>query len=333
MFCIEGETANDVWCQAQVRLADETISKPTEGRGGSTRETLHAVLRIRSPLQRWVVARTPPINPAFAIAEVIWMMNGRDDADFVNRWNSRLADFAGHGLTYEGAYGARLRRRLGLDQIRRVCDALSVDRNSRQAVLQIWDANLDLPGENGIPASADVPCNVCSLLKVRSGRLEWTQIMRSNDLFLGMPYNFVQFTFLQEIIAGTLGVAPGDSCHFCDSLHMYERDIARFGAAPTRTPDPNADRLTESLEDSDQYFGELARAICAFGGADPSDVMHIAFGTQIPQPYRNLLLIVGAEATRRKGDVDRTEQCLEACSNRALTQVFRLWLQSRRSRS
>src|ERR1039457_4092982 len=99
MFCIEGETANDVWCQAQVRLADETISKPTEGRGGSTRETLHAVLRIRSPLQRWVVARTPPINPACAIAEVIWMMNGREDGVLVKRWNSGVAVLAAPGLT------------------------------------------------------------------------------------------------------------------------------------------------------------------------------------------------------------------------------------------
>ena len=35
--------------------------------------------------------------------------------------------------------------------------------------------------------------------KVRQGKLEWSQIMRSNDVLLGMPYNFIQFTGLQEI--------------------------------------------------------------------------------------------------------------------------------------
>jgi len=127
------------------------------------------------------------LNPAFAIAEIVWIMNGRHDSEFLNRWNSRLPLFAGAGPRYDGAYGHRLRRHFGIDQIQRVCDALSTDRASRQAVLQIWDARTDLPAPDGTAASADVPCNVSSLLKVRGGRLQWTQIMRSNDVFLGLP--------------------------------------------------------------------------------------------------------------------------------------------------
>ena len=45
--------------------------------------------------------------------------------------------------------------------------------------------------------------------------------MRSNDIVFGLPYNFLQFTFLQEIIAGWLNVDVGEYMHISDSLHMY----------------------------------------------------------------------------------------------------------------
>jgi thymidylate synthase len=167
---------------------------------------------------------------------LIWILNGRDDSAFLNRWNSKLPSFVGEGVKYDGAYGARLRNRFGVDQIRRVCDALSSNPGSRQAVLQIWDAASDLPLPDGLPASPDVPCNVCSLLKIRGGKLEWSQVLRSNDLFLGLPYNFIQFTFLQEILAGRLQVGVGNYCHFSDSLHVYERDIERFRKVELATP-------------------------------------------------------------------------------------------------
>jgi hypothetical protein len=38
------------------------------------------------------------------------------------------------------------------------------------------------------------PAVVAAFPKIRNGRLEWMQVIRSNDIFRGMPYNFVQFT-------------------------------------------------------------------------------------------------------------------------------------------
>ena len=61
-------------------------------------------------------------------------------------------------------------------------------------MIQIYDTKEDFPIDNGKPRDDDIPCNICSMLKVRQGKLEWSQIMRSNDVLLGMPYNFIQFT-------------------------------------------------------------------------------------------------------------------------------------------
>ncbi len=329
MQAIEGSTANDVWCKARSILQSPDVAECVDGRGGRTREVLHVMCKIRNPRQRWTIARVPAMNPAFAIAEVVWIASGRDDSAFLNRWNSKLPSFAGDGVKYDGAYGARLRNRFGIDQIRRVCEALSNNRASRQAVLQIWDAASDLPRANGVPNSPDVPCNICSMLKIRNGRLQWSQVLRSNDLFLGLPYNFVQFTYLQEILAGCLQVEVGDYCHFSDSLHMYEKDTERFGTVESATPATNTDRLDSPLELSDRYFGEIAKAVESLGDTVSTNYCRVASDTQVPEPYRNLVLIMAAECSRRRRLADEVENCLQACTNPALTQIYGFWLRTR----
>lgn len=209
MRLFEGRTANEAWSKAAAAFVVEGEAQEQASRAGSTREILHAALSIRNPLERWVLARRPAINPAFAIAETVWILAGRDDSALPNHWYPGLSDYTGPGERYHGAYGHRLRRRFGLDQLERAYLALRNNPDSRQVVLQIWDAGLDMPDEEGRPASQDVPCNVLCMLKVRNGKLQWTQVMRSNDLVYGIPYNLVQFTTLQEVMAGWLGLEVG----------------------------------------------------------------------------------------------------------------------------
>ena len=187
-----GKTADDVWCQAiSVLQSDEQCSFELS-RLGSMREILHANLYIENPRERWVISRLPAINPAFAIAEVFWILAGSNDAKFINFWNPSLPRFAGNSDKYHGAYGYRIINQFGANQLERAYHALKNNPVSRQVVIQIWDARTDLPNESGAPTSSDIPCNLLSMLKVRDGKLEWTQVMRSNDLYRGTPYNIVQ---------------------------------------------------------------------------------------------------------------------------------------------
>ncbi len=48
--------------------------------------------------------------------------------------------------------------------------------------------------------------------------------MRSNDAFLGLPHDVFAFTFIQELVARSLGVKLGVYSHFVGSLHLYETD-------------------------------------------------------------------------------------------------------------
>jgi thymidylate synthase len=225
MFMVSGQTADDAWRSAAALFKPDGPSKRHFGRGGDTQEILHVGLTIERPRERWIVSRTPAMNPAFALVEVFWIAAGRRDAALPLYWNPRLAEFCGAGSTYHGAYGHRLRRHFGVDQLDRVYVALQAAPHTRQAVLQIWDGAVDLPNEVGTPADLDIPCNVVALPKVRNGKLEWMQVIRSNDLFLGLPHNVVQFTCLQEMLAGWLGIAVGAYHQLSDSLHVYSKDL------------------------------------------------------------------------------------------------------------
>ena len=73
-------------------------------------ELLHVGITINKPRQRWISSRIPALNPAFALAEIIWIVNGSNDAEIINYWNPALPKYAGIHKNYHGAYGFRLRK-------------------------------------------------------------------------------------------------------------------------------------------------------------------------------------------------------------------------------
>jgi thymidylate synthase len=325
--CFSGKTADEAWQQAAdaFRSGEGVIDETS--RGGATHELLQVAFKIEDPRQRWVASRVPAMNPAFGLAEVIWIMAGRNDSAFLNYWNPILPKYAGDGETYDGAYGHRLRQRLGLDQFERAYRSLRSNPGTRQVVLQIWDATSDLPKEDGLPSSADIPCNIVSLLKVRGGKLYWTQIIRSNDLFLGVPHNFVQFMTLQEIMSGWLGLEPGPYVQWSDSLHVYEDRLSSLGIANLSQPVTNTDNLALPKEIFDQSLSTLSSQLNGMlsNAMSASDVRKWAKADDLPRPYQNMLSILSADAARRFGDLAAADEIAAECNNPLLTQLWMRW--------
>ncbi len=139
-----------------------------------------------------------------------------------------MPNFCGESKTYYGAYGYRLRND-GVDQVKRAYNALKNNPITRQVVLSIWNKELDLNLDTGQSQSLDIPCNIASLIKIYDNKLYWSQVMRSNDIFRGNPYNFIQFTILHDLFAKWLGLELGDFVLFIDNLHIYKDDINRCG--------------------------------------------------------------------------------------------------------
>jgi thymidylate synthase len=153
MLSVDVVSADEAWLLSVAALKDRAHQPRQGGRGGSTTELLHVAIQLRDSRQRWVVSRTPALSVAFSIVEVIGILNGRRDSEYLNFFNPLLPRFAGEVPEYHGAYGFRLRRNLGFDQLQRASEALRANPEGRQIVLQIWDAKLDFPSEDGAPIS------------------------------------------------------------------------------------------------------------------------------------------------------------------------------------
>lgn len=327
--CYSGNTADIIWLRAMEDLLLEQ-GDFQDSRLGKMLEFPHASFEIDDPRQRWVVSRRPSMNPAFAIAEVFAILGGSNCAGFLNFWNPALPKYAGNSSEYYGAYGFRLNKHFQFNQVERAYDALRNNPSSRQVVLQIWDPKFDFPLQDGVPRSADIPCNICSLLKVRNGKLEWLQIMRGNDLYRGTPYNFVQFTTLQEIIAGWLDLEMGSYCQISDSLHLYESDLGEIDRTcliENRMNLLNSDDLRLSKKDWDQVFWDAFNSmeLMSDQALTINQFNKIISKGSLPKSYANLIFVAAADCARRHGWIDEMDESISLCDNKLLVEVWDQW--------
>jgi thymidylate synthase len=172
-----------------------------------------------------------------------------------------------------------------------------------------------------------VPCNICASLKVRGGRLHWLQVMRSNDLVRGLPYNFVQFTTLQEVMAGWLGVGVGEYTHIADSLHVYNSDLEVVMHSKRENGAENADSLAVPKDEFDSILPTMIESIAAC--ADPhihaTELHRLNRTVSVPESYRNLLLVVAAESARRRHWPNDAQSLIGCCTNPTLVLLWRKW--------
>jgi thymidylate synthase len=228
-----------------------------------------------------------------------------------------------------------LRKNFGLDQLQRAYSALRHNPDSRQVVLQLWDSRIDFPGQKGQARSLDIPCNVVSMLKVRNDRLEWLQVLRSNDVFLGLPQNIVQFTYLQEVMSGWLGLQLGSYNQISDSLHVYNNEhLQAVRESEASATGRNTDSIAVPKRESEAAFAELAGRTDRLISPDltASDLLTLADWPSCQESFRNLLCVLCAQTARKLHQPDIGERIMSTCSNPALTLLWHNWTQSRRLR-
>jgi len=179
-------------------------------------------------------------NPFFALAEVVWILSGDGNVDWISYFNSQMGEFSDGKKDFHGAYGLRIRKwpymrdrrfefdcgfyyaeggrepRTDIDQLEQAIFKLKKDPQTRQAVISLWD-----PVRDNLDRSKDYPCNNIVYFSLRQGVLDMSVVIRSNDVIWGTPYNAVQFTHLHAYVAGCLGVQMGVFTYFIQNLHYY----------------------------------------------------------------------------------------------------------------
>lgn len=172
------------------------------------------------PRERVLMLKERKLNPIFAIVETIWMLAGREDLVMLLPFNSNMAKYSDDGEKVRGsAYGMRWRNWFGYDQLISVVKELQ-NRESRRAVLTMWDAREDLNRD-----SKDLPCNLQIIFRVLDGKLLMTVMNRSNDMIYGaFNTNVIHFSLLQEVLAGAMGLEMGSYWQISNNFHAYSDD-------------------------------------------------------------------------------------------------------------
>ena len=162
------------------------------------------------------------INTRLAAVEALQLIAGTFDADLIQRAAPTFSDVLvdPQNLSY-GAYGPRVGYAIGdcLDLLRR-------DPGTRQAVVSIWRPE-------DLEHAGDKPCTVFLQFLIRQHRpdgydvLDMFVYMRSQDAWLGVPYDIFMFSQLQHTIARELRIPTGSYTHTATSMHIYESDVPR----------------------------------------------------------------------------------------------------------
>jgi len=187
--------------------------KEAAPRGMKTREIEDAIIRIDD------VRNTLPLGvgrgtvAGIGAVEACQLLAGTATPKLVIEVGPMFKNYAEDNGIFHGAYGARTE-----NQYEPVIERLKKDPDSRQAVVTIWNPELDL-----LPEKRDYPCTILHQFRIRDNKLNMSVYMRSNDVWLGAAYDFFQFTRVQIAMASVLDIAPGTYAHHVGSLHIYEQ--------------------------------------------------------------------------------------------------------------
>ena len=153
-------------------------------------------------------------------AEQVWFLTGsRRPEEFLNKFTHIWDDFSSVSGVVSAAYGWRWRHQFGRDQIAGLISSLKKDASNRQGVVLAWDAREDGLGGKQKP---NVPCPFGFVVNIIGGKLNFHNLVRSNDMILGFPHDIAGFALLQRILAGHLGVGVGRYIHSISHAHIYD---------------------------------------------------------------------------------------------------------------
>lgn len=234
MFSIIGHNGHQVLGEA-LEVLDKNGDLRTSRNGGVKVYPVPVATTYTNPQQAVVFHPWRNANPFFHLMEALWMLAGRNDSEFLLKFNSQMAKYLEDDGTFHGAYGHRWRHANGFDQLDTIVDNLKQNPDCRRQVLSMWDPQNDLVAQIG---ALDLPCNThCYVSVSNQNTLDLTVCCRSNDVVYGCyGSDYVTFSILQQYLAAWLGVEVGIYVQFSNNWHGYINVTEKLKPEPTPCP-------------------------------------------------------------------------------------------------
>lgn len=197
------------------------VGQSSKPRGMETRELLahKTMVSMNDPV---VLVKGRKLGYRFMCAEAAWILAGDNRVSSIREYSPIIEKFSDDGVYYFGAYGPKI-----VDQLSYVIQCLLRDRDSRQAVINIWR---EKPGD-----TRDVPCTISLQFIIRNGVLHCIDTMRSSDAWLGWPYDIFNMSMIARAIQIALrnnkvDVRLGNVHLTAGSQHIYEQHFTKAEA-------------------------------------------------------------------------------------------------------
>ena len=212
-----------------------TSQQSTGRQQGAIHELLDVELVLSDPRKSVLSLPIRNMSRRYAAGELLCYIRGtnkkEDFAFYSKSWN-KLANPDG---TINSAYGYRMFHTIDNSDVPQSTEnrfhyaltQLLENPETKNAVIMLRDDS-DIDPEH----QKDRCCTLCLCFNIRDGKLNCRTIMRSQDLWLGLPYDVFCFTRLMQIMLYNYNascedgkeVQLGTYTHQVLNLHLYEKD-------------------------------------------------------------------------------------------------------------
>jgi thymidylate synthase len=213
---IEAQTADELFTKTYSNLQsiqDESMIA----------EIVNANLCLKDPTRNTMCECSRKMPIRYAIGEFIWYNSRNTNASSIEPFSKYWGKIAESDGTVNSNYGYCIHDKFTFDQWNMVKELLKRDRHTRQAIIHIKEPRnvIDNP-------TKDLNCTIALQFLLRNNKLDMITTMRSNDIWLGLPYDVFNFTCMQMQMAMELDVEIGVYYHNVGSLHLYKKDANKI---------------------------------------------------------------------------------------------------------
>ncbi len=205
--------------------------------------------QLRYDLQQGLpLLTTKKLHTRSIIYELLWFLRGDTNIQFLQDNGVSIWDeWANEQGELGPVYGAQWRNWPGPDgakhdQVVSLLEGLKNKPDSRRHIISGWNVAC-LPDETKTPQEnvaagkmALPPCHLLYQWYVAQGKLSGSLYIRSNDFFLGNPYNTCSLAFFTHMLAQQCDLDVGDIIISIGDCHLYNNHLEQAKLQLTREP-------------------------------------------------------------------------------------------------
>jgi thymidylate synthase len=184
---------------------------------------------------------TKKVHMKSIIYETLWFLRGDTNVKWLNEHGVTIwddwADKDGELGPVYGKQWVRWETKDGkkINQIAQAQELLRKNPDSARIIVNAWNTG-DLQELIKGKKTAPPACHTLFQFFVADGKLSCQLYMRSNDVFLGAPFNIAQYAMLTMMLAQTTGLKLGDYIHTNGDVHIYHNHLEQVKIQLERTP-------------------------------------------------------------------------------------------------